>query len=408
MSHTIIFTTNTLSTKALITKLIEDKNVLEPEVFQGLQGDALTKSKIEALIFEEEVHDIKTATKNTSQSLKSMSSGEQRKVVLEHLLNSNLDYLVLDNPFDNLDHESIADLKQSIEKNASKIIFIIVLSRKSDALDFITTRFQLLDNGSLALIDNSNKSNPEIHFTKEIPKPIKSIHGEGDSLINFKNIEVSFDEKLILKNINWEIKKNSFWQLIGKNGSGKTTLLSLITGENNKGYGQELYLFGKKKGTGETIWDIKQKIGYYTPTLTHNFKRTDTVKNMLISGLNDSIGLYKIPTENQLLLAKEWLEALNMEHLAEKVFIELPVGQQRLIMIGRAMIKHPLVLILDEPTENLDDDSAALFVALTNKIALETTTAIIFVSHREEVGLNPKNKFELTKTTNGSIGTITK
>ncbi|WP_158974111.1 ATP-binding cassette domain-containing protein [Cellulophaga sp. L1A9] len=406
MSHTLIFTQNTSPTKSLVAQLLNPENPLNLEALQNLKGDVLSKARIEELIFEEEVHELKMATKNTSQTLKSMSSGEQRKIVSNYLLASEADFLILDNPFDNLDHESVAELKTTIEKNVSNKVFIIILSRKTDALEFIKIRYQFSNDGSLQRIEEENERDLENPFTKDIPKPLKKIDYEGEVLISLKNINVQFDENPILKSITWEIKKGSFWQLIGKNGSGKTTLLSLITGENSKGYNQELYLFGKKKGSGETIWDIKKRIGYYAPTLTHNFKRTHTVKNMLISGLNDSIGLYKIPTESQNLLAEEWLEVLNMENQAENVFTELPAGQQRLIMIARAMIKHPLVLILDEPTENLDDESAALFVALTNKIAAESATAIIFVSHREEYGLSPKQKYILTKGPNGSIGTI--
>lgn len=129
---------------------------------------------------------------------------------------------------------------------------------------------------------------------------------------------------------------------------------------------------------------------------------------MLISGLNDSIGLYKLPTEQQINAARAWLLVLDLYSKKDTLFIDLPVGQQRLIMVARAMIKQPLLLILDEPTENLDDASASLFVALINKISQETSTAIIFVSHRNEVGLQPKNIFELQKTKNGSIGVITK
>ena len=178
----------------------------------------------------------------------------------------------------------------------------------------------------------------------------------------------------------------------------------MITGENSKGYGQELYLFGQKKGSGESIWDIKKKIGYYAPTLTHNFYGEHTIEHMLISGLNDSIGLYKYPTEQQIKTAKEWLLLLDLSAKSDALFIEVPAGQQRLIMVARAMIKQPLLLILDEPTENLDDSSAGIFVALINKISKETSTAIIFVSHRTEVGLNPRNVFELQKTETGSIG----
>src|SRR5690606_9277785 len=212
----------------------------------------------------------------------------------------------------------------------------------------------------------------------------------------------------ILKNINWKIRSGSFWQLIGKNGSGKTTLLSMIIGENNKGYGQELYIFGKKKGSGESIWDIKKNIGYFTPSMVDKFSGHHSAINMLISGLTDSVGLYLRPTEVQLQLAKEWLRLINMLDLKDVYFHDLSMGQQRLLMTVRAMIKHPPLLILDEPTAGLDDQSAALFVALTNKIAEESRTAIIFVSHREEPGLRPQYIFQLEQTEQGSEGKIVK
>ncbi|WKX74833.1 ABC transporter ATP-binding protein [Zobellia laminariae] len=158
----------------------------------------------------------------------------------------------------------------------------------------------------------------------------------------------------------------------------------MITGENPKGYGQELYIFGRKKGTGESVWEIKKRIGYFTPSMTDKFTGYHSVSHMIISGFYDSVGLYINPTEAQLRLAKEWLTLIGLWDMKDALFHDLSMGQKRLIMCARAMIKHPPLLILDEPTAGLDDDSAALFVALVNKFATQSNTTVIFVSHRKE------------------------
>tara|TARA_R110000868_G_scaffold81558_1_gene230759 strand:- start:2385 stop:3623 length:1239 start_codon:yes stop_codon:yes gene_type:complete len=412
MEHWTIFINNTSNSSNFIESLLNGNPPIGFETFRTIKGDVLSKAKIDYLINEEEKHDIKIITEDTSRSLKSMSSGEQKKSVLNYLLKTNIDFIVLDNPFDNLDAESKENLKESLQKLSFKLSLILLVTRKDDALDFIKNQKKLTENGLLVTeslaISETIKENVKPHFRLSLPKPLKTIIYNNETLISLKNIHVSYDDKLILNKINWKINKREFWQLKGKNGTGKTTLLSMITGENSKGYGQELFLFGQKKGSGESIWDIKKKIGYYSPTLTHNFYGEHTVEHMIISGLNDSIGLYKYPTEIQIRLAKEWLELLHMYSQKNDLFIDLPIGQQRLVMVARAMIKHPLLLILDEPTESLDDDSAALFVALTNKISQESDTTILFVSHRDEPGLQPKKIFELRKTENGSIGTIIK
>lgn len=404
--HYIVYTDNESNINLFTTLILKGEL---PELLvslKNLKGDVLNKSKINDLIFEEEVHDIKIATKNTSQSLKSMSSGEQKKIVLEHILSQKPDFILLDSPFDNLDISSVQILKDRLKVISEKTSLILLISRQNDSLSFIKNQFILSKDNTL-LISKKIEKRKKTEFLLSIPKPHNKNTYSDDVLIDMKNITVSFEDRIILKNINWTINQNEFWQLKGKNGSGKTTLLSMITGENSKGYGQELYLFGNKKGTGESIWDIKKKIGYYSPTLTHNFNGLHSVEHMLISGLNDSIGLYKHPTELQRKLADEWLDVLDMKSLKNSLFIDLTTGNQRLVMVARAMIKQPLLLILDEPTENLDDKSAYLFVDLVNKISKESTTTVLFVSHRDEPGLKPEKIFELQKTENGATGSIT-
>ncbi|TFG74225.1 MAG: ATP-binding cassette domain-containing protein, partial [Flavobacteriales bacterium] len=372
---------------------------------KGSKGALFSKLALEAFIEEEERHGTKILTDNKAQSLKTYSSGEQKKALLRHILRSEPDFIVLDNPFDNLDIESQTALKKQLAKIGEDTTLIQIISRSSDLLPFIN-RFARLEERELVYFGHNKpleKKQPKT-FEGKIPLALNTPEFLGEVLIELKNVNVAYMGKPILKQINWLIKRADFWELRGKNGSGKTTLLSMITGENPKGYGQDLFIFGKRKGSGESVWDIKKNIGYFTPSMTDTFTGYHSVENMVISGLTDSIGLYVQPTEAQLRLAKEWLQLINMWHLRTALYHDLSMGQKRLLMCIRAMIKHPVLLILDEPTAGLDDDSASLFVALVNKFSRESDSAIIFVSHRKEPGLQPQLVYELEMSHEGSLG----
>ena len=241
---------------------------------------------------------------------------------------------------------------------------------------------------------------------KRIPAAPKVFEGIPESLIQLKNVNVAYEDRPILSNISWEVKRSEFWKLTGPNGSGKTTILSMIYGDNPKAYGVDLFLFGKKKGSGESVWEIKKKIGYFSPSITELFIRRNSVEEMLISGLVDSIGLYQKPSDKQRALAKQWLETLGFQEKAKKVFNDLSNLEKRMLLIARAMIKHPPLLILDEPSTGLDDKSALKITNLINHIAAQSDTAIIYVSHRKEKGLHPDFEYELFPTENGSVGKI--
>lgn len=406
--HWGIFIVNDSNKTKLLEQLLKGNLPQRLSFLKELQGALFSKIVLDKLMDAEDRHGTKRIAKETEQSLRTMSSGEQKKALLNYLLNDSPDYIILDNPFDNLDIASQELLANTLKERADKTTFIQIISRKSDLLPFISN-FAHLNKEHLSFevtIEKNSQLEALKEFTGKIPSPLKPIIFDQNNLINFKDVTVRFGNKTVLQHINWQIKKGDFWQLIGKNGSGKTTMLSMITGENPKGYGQELFLFGKKKGSGETIWDIKKKIGYFTPAMTDKFTGYHTVENMLISGFNDSIGLYIKPTEAQLRLTKEWLLLLDLWELKDMLFHSLSMGQKRLVMTTRAMIKHPLLLILDEPTAGLDDVSAKLVVALVNKIARESNTATIFVSHRSEAGLNPDFIYTLQMTTEGSIGKV--
>lgn len=337
---------------------------------------------------------------NNGQSIMTFSSGEQKKAIINQLFNQNPIVFIVVGIYDHFDVDFQKKVEEKLLALSQKAIIIQIETRRKNILPWLESTLQW--NGKELQSMVNEISTLEQKITKNWPEQVQTIDYEGDVLVDFKNIRIQYGAKTILKNINWQINQGEFWQLVGPNGSGKSTLLSLIIGDNPKAYGQDITLFGHKKGQGISVAEQKQKIGYFNPAITQNFERTSTVLHMVVSGIFDSIGLYKIPTERQIRIAKEWLRFMDLEHLANKNFFKLDVGAQRFVMILRAIIKQPPLLILDEPLAGLDDTHAAKLIHLINQIVIQKTTTVLLVSHRAEQGLVPHRILELVVTESGS------
>jgi molybdate transport system ATP-binding protein len=398
--HHAILLSNQANKTALIQKILSKKSIGALSIFNKLEGILYSATAVQAILDDEDRHGFTEVTKHLNRSLKSMSSGERMKTLLDFVIAQKPNFIVLDNPFDNLDNQAQVYLREVLERGSTSIPMIQILHRERDLLPFMTNFYTFENDGKLLyhaekqifidtfkFIDN--------HFSNQIPPPIQPIKFEGDELVRMKNVKVTYNEKVIFENLSWTINKGEFWHLVGPNGSGKTTILSMITGDNPKGYGQDLTLFGRKKGSGESVWEIKERIGYITPSMTDLFSSRHTLEQMIISGFHDSIGLYVHPSDLEIKTANLWLELVGMNKLSSKLFCLLSAGQQRMALIIRAMVKHPPLLILDEALAGLDEYNTALSVSLINKIASESDTTIIYVSHRKEEGLNPRKVFEL-------------
>ena len=406
-NHSVILVDNQVKTKKLVDDVINGRYPDFSWLLSKRVGE-FSQRKVEQFIEEEERHDQRTLTKKTGQSLKSMSSGERKIALLRFLKLQNPEVLLVVNPYDSLDVQTQDILKEDFEKMAGQTTVLQIINRISDALPF-TQSFYLLKGSLLKVYEGLNdlKVASQLQtksITQKIPKPLKPIVSEFENLVEFNNVSVVFNGKTVLSNIKWTIKRGEFWQLKGPNGSGKSTLLNLITGDSHKGYGQNLTVFGHKKGSGESVWDLKEMIGYFSPSMVDRFRGYHTLEHMLISGMHDSVGLYIRPSETEVQKATEWLRFLGLESRKQHYFHQLSIGAKRLVMTARAMIKHPPLLILDEPTVGLDDVSASFFVELVNVYAKESTSTVVFVSHRSEKGLQPKNIFELVPRNQGSKG----
>lgn len=405
MQHLAIFLSNTFNKQLLIQQLLEKKATGLLSIFNSSYVQLFSSYTLQQYLHEEEIHGYCGIEAARTQTLRSMSSGEQKKVLLQHLLSLKPDVFILDNVFDNIDTTAQQSLKAALEQAAGQTIFIQLLHRQWELLSFIQQTVTVNQQNEFVPFEADATATNE-PSDQPIPAPLNHYAINNNELVRFADVSVSYDGRQVLQHINWTINKGEFWQLKGPNGSGKTTLLTMITGDNVKGYGQELYIFNRKKGTGESVWDIKQKIGYITPAMTDLFSTRHTLEQMIVSGFVDQIGLYSVPSDMQQRAAFEWMQLLQLEQKARLPFNKLSTGEQRLALVARAMVKHPPLLILDEPLMVLDDANAAKVIQLINKLAAESTTAILYVSHQTEKGLEPQKVFELIKTENGSIGRV--
>ncbi|HEY1196176.1 ATP-binding cassette domain-containing protein [Flavobacterium sp.] len=405
MQHWDILLSNQVNKKKLIDNILNGEATGELAVFNDQKGILFSDIAIEKFIEKEFQYDSVEASTSNRQ-LRTFSSGERKKEFLKYCINQKPDFIIFDNPFDHLDQASRVVLAQSLEKLTDSIAIIQLLNRNVDVLDFVPNKVLIKDNSFELHPFVKNENHFKTLNTAAIPKAAEPHNFHESVLIKLEEVSVSYEERKILNNISWTVKQGEFWQLIGPNGSGKSTILSLITGDNPKGFGQNLFLFGRKKGTGESVWEIKKQIGIFTTSMTDLFQKSHTLEQMILSGFFDQIGLYTEPTTHQKQIVTQWLEVIEMTHLRKKRFIDLSVGQQRVALIVRAVLKHPPLLILDEPVEGLDDENVDLVIQLINTIKQETNVSIIYVSHRIEQGLAPTSVFELLPSETGSIGKI--
>jgi molybdate transport system ATP-binding protein len=313
----------------------------------------------------------------------SLSNGEQRKLELIRALAQHPDLLVLDNAYNGLDADSRNLLSGMLDQLASDNHTFVLTGLKEGDFPQSVNRFVLLEKNSFPKIISKSdipkeKDEPSTLAIEELPVWKNSTFEE---LISVKELNLVIGGKTILKNINWKVNTGECWILSGANGSGKTSLLNLIFADNPKAYGCNIRLFGKQRGSGESIWDIKKKIGFISPELQQYLPKNQNALQVICSGLFDSEGLYIKPTSYHLSLAKQWLRTVGELSWSEKLYGELSASAQRIVLILRTLIKNPPLLLLDEPFQGLDQNSIQKITAILRLIASTTNCSMILTTH---------------------------
>ncbi len=319
-----------------------------------------------------------------------LSNGENKRLQLAKAMLKKPDLLILDNPFIGLDTQGRKSLKSGLNEISNQGISIILIGSEQDLPSCITD-IAILENGRI--VNQGEKSLPSSNevFKRSnliddvlIKKCVTDQENDFNLAVRMVEVNIQYNQTQILSNINWVIKAGEKWCLTGPNGSGKSTLLSLITADNPQAYANEIYLFDRKRGSGESIWDIKKKIGYLSPELHLYFHQNENCFQTVASGLFDTIGLFRQPNTKQAELVLNWMKLLQIEHFAEKWLYQLSLGEQRLVLLARALVKSPALLILDEPCQGLDQQQTDFIKTIIDKICESSNTTLIFVSHYEE------------------------
>ena len=201
------------------------------------------------------------------------------------------------------------------------------------------------------------------------------------TIISMENVSIRYGEKQVLNNVNWTVLPGERWALLGPNGAGKSTLLSLINGDNPQAYANQIVLFDRKRGSGESIWDIKKKIGFVSPELHQYFPAESSCLQVIESGFYDTLGLFRPSNPEKAALALRWMTVLKIEGHARKPLKQVTASTQRLCLLARALVKNPPLLIFDEPCQGLDEQQQRYFKYLLETICSISNTTLIYVTH---------------------------
>lgn len=316
-------------------------------------------------------------------SLLHLSSGEHKRFQLIKAFLQDADVYIFDSPYIGLDVNSRKNLSDIINKKSSTSTIVIV-GDIEDAPSCITHVAELENAKLKRFVERENFlpiANSQQLTANAIPTQKNT--DEFDVAVRLENVSIAYGEKKILTNVNWQINRGERWLLKGVNGAGKSTLISLITGDHPQAYANKVFLFDKKRGSGESIWDIKKKIGFISPELQWYFDKTISVYNTIASGFFDTIGVFKKLSDEQHATVQQWLSFLNLTSKAQLSLSTLSTSQQRLALLARALVKNPSLLILDEPCQGLDDKQVKDFVALIDDVCNQSNTTLIYVSHYE-------------------------
>ena len=319
----------------------------------------------------------------SNSQLIELSSGEHKKLQLVKALWLKPQLLIIDQPYTGLDSASRKNLNLLLDKIASEGVQFILISNDTD-LPKTLNRFAEISDGKLIALNSIQLPVPTQKIQlKKIPDFLTEAPTySSQQIVKMEDVNISYSEKKILKNINWEVKAGEKWLLQGHNGSGKSTLLSLINGDHPQSYANELYLFGNRRGSGESIWDIKQHIGLISPEFHWYFNATSTVWESIASGFYDTVGLFQHIPYTKKDQVDELIEYFGLTENKNEQLGTLPLGKQRLVLLARTLIKNPELLILDEPCQGLDLQQTQHFNQLVDELCSNGMT-LIYVGHFE-------------------------
>ncbi len=324
------------------------------------------------------------------------SSGELRKYKLAQAMESTPRVMILDNPFIGLDAPSREVFKDRLAEIAGegKVCVILVLSKTDEIPSFITHVYEVKDmlvgpKMTLSEYLASREPRPASVLSDEMREaiaglPYSDTEYSAAEVVKMNKVSIRYGDRTILKELDWTVENGERWALSGSNGSGKSTLLSLVCADNPQSYACDISLFGMKRGTGESIWDIKKHIGYVSPEMHRAYREDKPCIRIVASGLMDYSGLYIKPKEEDYDKCRFWMKVFGIEGIADRTFLKVSSGEQRMVLVARAFVRDPELLILDEPLHGLDMRNRALVQDVIGAFCERRNKTLIMVTHYKE------------------------
>jgi len=323
-----------------------------------------------------------------------LSTGEMRRTLIARALLKKPKILLLDEPFIGLDAESRAAFRTALETLMRRGLSVIVFTTRPDDLPRPVSRLLFLKDGKVA--GNCMRRGATVHAArrktfgpekparKSVPAPLptKSRALRG-AVVELRDVSVQTPEKKILDGIDWVVQPGERWALTGHNGAGKTTLLSLVLGDHPQAFAQDVRLFGTPRGE-LTLEELKARVGWASPDILLHFSGDTTVLELACSGYANTMGLYHSPSNKQIAHARAWLNYFALTSSEQLPFRFLSEGQQRLVLLVRALVKNPPLIVLDEPCQGLDAANRARVLHALDSICGKNKTTLLYVSHYAE------------------------
>lgn len=334
-----------------------------------------------------------------NRQLHQLSNGETRKVLLARALLRQPDLLILDDPFSGLDIKSRLRLRKILSKLIMVGVPLLLIARRREELPRGITHVLVLRAGKVVAKGTRRKvltlpvvkklySNPKslTPIPKKVLAPEKNRFASEPRvpLLQMTDVSVQYGHKKILNHFTWTMRRKEQWVLLGPNGAGKSTLISLILGDNPKVYANDIYHFGRRLGSDLSVWELRSLLGYVSPELQAYHPAHVTVREVVTSGLFDTIGLYHQPNVAQRRQVGKCLKEFELLAGADEMFGSLSAGLQRMALLARAIIKHPPLLLLDEPCQGLDAHNRHRVLAMIELLGRKPGCQFLFVTHQKD------------------------
>lgn len=326
------------------------------------------------------------------RSVTSLSQGQARRAFVARALAPWPKAILLDEVLEGLDADSRREMLELLDRVAATDVQLLFASHRQDEAPASLNRCLILDHGRVAWsgpLDQAptdwprDASPPSI---AELWTPVES-GVQGETLVEFREVEVFVESKRLLADIDWTLRQGERWALTGPNGAGKSTLVKLLAGDLPVAWGGSVRRFGLPEPA--PIEAIRRQVGLVSDELQARLAPGQGYDQngleLVVSGFPGSIGLHAEPEAWQWDRAQAWIEALGLTELTERSIRAMSHGQVRRLLLARALVHGPRLLLLDEPCSGLDAPSRQAFLGALEALAQASPeTTMVYVTHFTE------------------------